>query len=186
MKAQAEGTILPSETPPTPLSNWQPSPGDMVIIDTKYNVGYLTHPNGAYVEFPVATGQRRVVRYIGRVYAAATPNRSWIALSREIKGDRITFGKHGIFFRLFKNDGTEETSYGIHAHAYGDRMLDQQDRYKSMGCIIVSDQVLSVIETTFDLNGNKLPVITVSGLMSDIVTFANLIHTITPENQKDL
>jgi len=179
-------TLLPQEVPPTLLEEWQAQSGDGFVVDTKENMGYLVHRDGGYASFPVVTGQRRTVRYIGRTYDAATPNRSWMALSKETKGDRITFGKLGMFFRLFRYGSIEETSYGIHAHAYGDTMLGRTDRYRSMGCIIVSDFVLSIIDITYALNGNVLPVTTVYGLSSEIVTYPVLLEAMRMENKKGL
>lgn len=186
LTASAQGTLLPQEVPPTPLEEWQAQPGDDFVVDTKENMGYLMHQDGGYVAFPVVTGQRRRVWYIGRTYDAATPNRSWMALSKETKGDRITFGKLGTFFRLFKYGSAEETSYGIHAHTYGDAMLRRTDRYRSMGCIIVSDFVLSVIASTYARSGNVLPVTTVYGLNSDIVTYPILLEAMSMESKKEL
>ncbi|MFA5800611.1 MAG: L,D-transpeptidase family protein [Candidatus Peribacteraceae bacterium] len=186
LTASAQGTLLPQEVPPTPLEEWQAQPGDDFVVDTKENMGYLMHRDGGYVAFPVVTGQRRTVRYIGRTYDAATPNRSWMVLSKETKGDRITFGKLGTFFRLFKHGSIEETSYGIHAHANGDTMLRRTDRYRSMGCIIVSDVVLSIIAITYARNGNVLPVTTVYGLSSEIVTYPVLLEAMKMENKKGL
>jgi len=128
-------SILPSEIPETPTVEWQAQKGDSFLVDTTKNIGYLVHPKGGYTSFPVATGQKRVVRYIGRTYNATTPNRHWISVSQETKGDRITFGKDGTFFRL-SYDG-EGTSYGIHSHAYVEKMLSRKSTY------------VSVVETSF-------------------------------------
>ncbi len=126
----------------------------------------------------VITGQRSVVRYIGRVYDATTPVRSWTALSKETKGDRITFGKDGTFFRLTNNKTEERTPYGIHGHAYADKMFSGQTRYRSMGCIIVSDEILEIIGRTFAMNGDRLPVLTTFGLEQDIASLRdNLIKS---------
>ena len=82
-----------------PRDTWKPEVGDRLIVDTNDNMGYLIHPDGVYLEFKVATGQRRVVRYIGRTYDATTPEESWVAKSLHIKADRITFGPNGHFPR---------------------------------------------------------------------------------------
>ena len=179
--AYSQGTVIPSETPSTPLGEWYAGKGDIFVVDTKENTGYLVNQNGSYLKFSVATGQRRVVRYIGRGYDATTPTGYWIASSKEKKGDRITFGKEGTFFRLFKN-GRDQTSYGIHAHAYGAKMLSDEVRFKSMGCIIVSSEILSVLEITFALNDGQLPVFTVYGLSNDIVTYSKNMQSMSLEN----
>ncbi|MBI3331931.1 hypothetical protein HYZ99_03145 [Candidatus Peregrinibacteria bacterium] len=146
-----------------PETRWQPEAGDVLLIDTKENVGYLVHRDGVFTTFRLATGQRRVVSYIGRTYDATTPEKSWVAQSPvEFKGDRITFGAEGRFLRLW--DDGERTPYGIHPHLYNERMLAKDDRFESMGCIIVSDAMMQVIEDTFALNGNHLEVVTSFGL----------------------
>ncbi len=162
----------------TPFALWQAKQGDTLLVDTEANIGYLLHEDGRFASFPVATGQKRVVRYIGRTYNAATPASDWQAMSQEIKGDRITFGKLGRFLRLYKNEGTESerTPYGIHSHASIEKMLASMDRYRSMGCILVSEDVLDVILETFTLNEENLSVRTIHGLGDETLTHDVLLQ----------
>ncbi len=146
--------------------------GDSLIVDTETNIGYLIHQNGGFTQFLVATGQKNIVRYIGRIYNAKTPDQAWTVLSKHIKGDRTTFGKHGLFLRLYDEDG--ETAYGIHGHRSAETMLAADMRYRSMGCIIVSQTVLDIIEATFEGNGQRLDVLTVAGLGEGVVTYQML------------
>lgn len=120
------------------------------MVDTRSNDGYLVHPDGEFIQFPVITGQRRYVRYIGLSYFAATPNWDWNANEKDIKGDRITFGPTGRIIRLYK-DG-EVTNYGIHEHAAEDVMFARDERYQSMGCVIVRRVIMDIMEKTYDLN----------------------------------
>ena len=99
-----------------PLDQWVPEAGDRLIVDTEQNVGYLVHESGNYTKMKVGSGKRQVVRYIGRVYNATTPEKYWVVKSTHIQGDRITFGKTGRFLRLYK-DGDTHTAYGIHPTA---------------------------------------------------------------------
>jgi hypothetical protein len=158
--------------PETPITEWHSAVGDSFLVDTQANIGYLIHQDGGFTSFPVATGQRRVVRYIGRTYNATTPNRHWISESKETKGDHITFGAEGTFLRL-SYDG-EGTSYGIHTHAYAEAMLSHQMRYRSMGCIIVSTELLEIIVKTFVSNGETLDVLTIDGFGDDTVNYVTL------------
>ena len=144
---------------PIAPEHWVPEAGDRVIVDTVLNEGYLVRENGDYTSFPVLTGQRRVVRYIGRTYNAATPNKHWTAKSVDVKGRSMTFGETGTFVRLYDDDG-EQTAYGIHSHLTFQKMLDEGDRYRSMGCILVSEDVLKLVTKTFELNGGSLDVTT--------------------------
>ncbi len=159
-------TALPSSSPSSasglPLSLWEPKAGDTFIVDTKENVGYLVHENGRYTSFDVVTGQRRRVYYIGRSYNATTPTKAWVASSVHVKGDRLTFGKTGRFFRLY--DEGERTAYGIHGYGREDDMFSQDSRFQSMGCVIVREHILNIIEKTYELNDQKMNVITVYGL----------------------
>lgn len=143
--------------------------GDALIVDTKENIGFLVHRNGGYMTFDVVTGQQRVVHYIGRTYNARTPHRFWRVLDKEVKSDRTTFGPEGLFLRLFDEDG--KTAYGIHGHRSADEMLALEKRYRSMGCIIVSQRILNIIEATYEGNGGRLDVLTVSGFGDDAVTY---------------
>ena len=174
---------LPSELAPIPIEQWQPIAGDSFVVDTQQNIGYLLHPDGGYTSFPVVTGQRRTVRYIGRVYDATTPVRTWTVLSQEVKGDRITFGKQGRFLRMFK-DGDDRTPYGIHSHAYAQKMLSGDDRYRSMGCVIVSDDMLDLIMKTMELNEKELNVVTVYGFGEEMVT-APLLQAVLTHTEKE-
>lgn len=166
--------LMPFEIPETPYEEWQTMRGDFLVVDTEANMGYLVHEDGGYTSFRVATGQRRVVRYIGRTYNAKTPNRRWVSLSSEVKGDRTTFGKEGTFLRLY--DDGENSPYGIHSHKSVEKMLagDAEERYRSMGCIIVSEAVLDNIEATFAMNGDRLDVVTTNGFEGAPVNYATL------------
>lgn len=146
------------------LEQWVPAARDQMIVDTKNNVGYLVHESGESLSFPVATGQKRTVRYIGRVYNAKTPDRQWIAKTQEVKGDHVTFGPRGIFLRLFMDGGDTETAYGIHGHRDSAVMLAGDDRYRSMGCILVSEEMLTVILQELELSGGFFPVTTTNGI----------------------
>ncbi|MEK7201276.1 MAG: L,D-transpeptidase family protein, partial [Patescibacteria group bacterium] len=162
------GATLSSAMAPSPLSleegvrSWQPQQGDILHVNTKENLGYLIHPDGRRFVFRVATGQKRAVRYIGLSYFAATPEGRWLVKSHHIQGDRITYGREGHFLRMYK-DSDEYSHYGIHTHASADSMLREKDRYASMGCIIVSDSLLDLLERTYEQNGSQLPVVTASG-----------------------
>jgi hypothetical protein len=144
-----------------PSDAWVPLAGDRVIVDTRENVGYLVRENGDFTSFPVLTGQRRVVRYIGRTYNAATPEKKWTVKSVDVKGRSMTFGETGTFMRLYDEDG--QTAYGIHSHLTFQKMLDEGDRYRSMGCVLVSEDMLKLILKTYELNGNTLDVVTTFG-----------------------
>jgi hypothetical protein len=160
-----------------PLPDWIPIENDRFLVDVGQNVGYLLHENGEFTSFPVVTGQQRTVSYIGRTYQAATPLRSWIVNSLEYKDDFVTFGKTGAFLRLSKDDNTP-TPYGIHGHASAETMLASSDRYRSMGCIIVSEQVLQIIEDTFLRNGNQLEVSTVNDVVLPPPTYSNTLASL--------
>lgn len=170
-------TLLPSEQPEMPFEDWTPKTGDTFVVDTENNIGYLVHANAGFTSFPVVTGQLRTVRYIGRTYFAATPSRTWtIYDNKEIKGDKTTFGPGGAFFRMFYDD--ERTSYGIHHHRSADIMLAEDDRYKSMGCVIVSTDVLDMIERTLQEN-DELTVITTKSIGEGSVNYATLMETVS-------
>lgn len=153
--------FTPAHPAEVALTDWQPLAGDRLIVDTTENAGYLMRSDSsAYTSFPVITGQRRIVHYIGRTYDATTPNQRWIVKTRHIKGDRITYGPTGRFFRMYEDGGEEYTSYGIHEHRSEERMFSEKERYQSMGCIIVKTAVLDIIEATYELSGQSLEVVT--------------------------
>ena len=81
-----------------PVSQWQPQAGDAFLADTQSNTGYIVRiqKNKTLVAtFPIVTGQRRTVWYIGHYYNATTPAARWTVKSVDIKGDRTTFGTTG-------------------------------------------------------------------------------------------
>ena len=169
--------FTPAQPPSIPISDWTPQTGDHFIVDTAKNRGYLLRAdNSLYTEFPVITGQKRVVTYIGRTYKAATPNWHWVVKSKHIKGDHITFGPTGRFLRLYK-DGEDYTSYGIHEHRSEVRMFGEEDRYQSMGCIIVQSAVLDIIEATYAMNGEMLDVVTQAGIGPESIAESQQINS---------
>lgn len=156
------------DSPVIPQESWIAMKGDRFIVDTKENIGYIAHDNGSYLTFKLATGQKRVVRYLGMTYNAATPNRKWTVLSTDVKSDHVTFGPTGFFMRLY-NEG-EHTSYGIHSHKSIAKMLSEDKRYDSMGCILVTDDILTFLAQAYYLNGNTLDVVTVDGVDTGLLT----------------
>lgn len=144
------------------LSLWVPESEDVLVVDTLINTGYLVHPNGDALAFPVASGQRKFVCYIGRCYNAATPEKTWVVKSRHVKGDRITFGPSGRFLRLYRN-GETYSAYGIHEYAFEDRMFAEGERFRSMGCIIVKTEIMDVLDNMF-LQNASIRVITKFGV----------------------
>lgn len=141
---------------------WVPLAGDRVVVDTRDNVGYIVREDGNYTSFPVLTGQRRVVRYIGRTYNAATPTGLWTVESMDVKGRSMTFGETGTFLRLY--DDGEKTAYGFHGHLTFQKMLAEGDRFRSMGCVLVDEAILKLLVETYELNGKRLEVATAYGV----------------------
>lgn len=154
---------------------WQPRRGDSVVVDTAKSIVYLIHTDGTYREIDALTGQRRRVFYDGISYNAQTPERDWELRSFDTKGRSTTFGE-GRFGRLAwpghvdPRHGDERTAYGFHSHRSFERML--QDKYernawdrtgnghRSMGCILVSEDNLTLIQQTWEVNGGVLLVST--------------------------
>lgn len=157
---------------------WIPQGGDRVAFDTKENRGYLIHEHGEYMTFPIVTGQHRYVHYIGRFYHAKTPTWNWIAKKIDLKKDRMTYGPSGRFLRLFRN-GDIRTSYGIHEHGEEASLFDENpaQRFRSMGCIIVQEDMMDIIVDTFEKNSSELPVITRYGFegIEKIIQEANTV-----------
>lgn len=158
-----------------------PENGDRIVVDTSISVVYLIHSDGTWTALEGLTGQRRTVSYDGITYYAATPERTWEVRSDafEKKGRSVTFGE-GRFLRLSWPDhrdyrrGDESTAYGIHSHLSFERMLQDKkektnmDRqgtgHRSMGCILVSEADLDLIEATWRLNGGFLQVSTMKNV----------------------
>ena len=154
-----------------PMSMWEPLAGDSLIVDVPRNIGYLVHADGTSVSFPVATGRKEYVSYIGRYYRAETPVRSWTAEQKQIKGDRRTFGVSGRFIRLFRSG--ESSPYGIHSYFKVDEWMQENERYFSMGCIVVTEGMMDIIERTFDLSGGRMNVITTNDPDAVLTQIAN-------------
>jgi|CXWL01.1.fsa_nt_gi hypothetical protein len=154
-----------------PFREWVPQQHDRLIADTEANTGYITHENGTYTTFPIGSGQQKVVHYGGKTYNATTPADYWVVKSTTIQTNRIDFGKSGMFLRLYRN-GTDRTSYGIHATSNINELLAADDRYKSFGCILVSNEVLEALLQTYTLNKGQLEVATTRGLNKTLVTEA--------------
>ncbi len=141
---------------------WTPDFGDQLYIDLDTNIGYLLHQNGQFGSFPVATGTRRTVNYLGQKYYAATPATHWEVKGLAVQKSKVLFGTTGRFLRLY-NEGLSKTLYGIHAHRDFATWSESGNRFKSFGCIIVSEQMLNVLIDTYELNGKQLAVTTSHG-----------------------
>ncbi len=165
---------------PVPFEEWEPLPGAQFLVDTKETTGYLINLDGTFTTFPVVLGQNRVVHYLGRTYNATTPQKKWVVKEIDKQGDRITFGPNGTFMRLFDN-GEEYTSYGIHSHAYIKYFLASDDQFRSMGCILVTDDVLETLVRAYKLNGKTLNVVTVYGVQ-DTKSIAETEKEIDPRD----
>ena len=145
-----------------PTKNFVSSQGDSFKADVANGLGYLVNfESQKFTVFPILSGQRRHLCYIGRCYYGATPEQEWTVKEMNIQYDRITFSESGKFLRLYSN-GETRTSYGIHGHAYFDSMIQKDTKFQSMGCILVSDEILDMIEASFHANENSLKVLTFS------------------------
>lgn len=175
-------TKTPSATTPAinmdNYSPWQraevaeyiPSEGDYLTVYIPTGTAYLANDTTKiYAQFPILSGQPRNVHYIGRYYFAATPEQEWEIKSMDTKKDRVTFGKTGRFFRLYE-DGNS-TPYGIHGYKYAASLIEKGKIYASMGCVIVPEEVLDVIDASFKADVKDMKVITTS----DIQKISNFI-----------
>jgi hypothetical protein len=132
-------------------SDFSVSAGDYFLVDIENAQGYLINENSRfYTVFPIMTGAKRT----------PTPVKDWVVLEENIKSDRITFDDSGEFFRMFLNDGATRTGYGIHGYAYFDFEIANGRKFLSLGCVLVSDANLDLIEESFIANGNRLNVYT--------------------------
>jgi hypothetical protein len=127
-----------------------PSFGDYFMVDVTNGFGYLINDSKkSYTVFPVMTGAKRT----------PTPYKEWVVLQKSIQSNRVVFSKSGEFFRMYEN-GTKRTSYGIHGYAYFKDEIGKGRKFLSLGCIMVADDVLDIIEESYIANGNSLKVST--------------------------
>ncbi len=141
-----------------PVAIWEPEAMDRLYVDVTDNVGYIVHENSDYIRFPVATGLQKEIYWLHKRYYAGTPIRSWTVSEKTTQTDRVMFGKTGRFFRLNVN-GTD-TNYGIHGFAYFQKWLKEDDRHRSYGCIVMSEEMLDIVEATYNKAGKTLSVTT--------------------------
>jgi hypothetical protein len=147
-----------------PLEEWESDVGDRVIVDTQMNMLYMIHSNGSYTATRSASGRRHMVSYLGSYYNASTPLGKFVALSYHKQPKGATFG-NGDFLRLYR-DGIAYTRYGIHSTSNIDTLLsyDDDERYFSYGCVLVSTHVEQILIDAFNLNGQELEVYIVHGI----------------------
>jgi hypothetical protein len=164
----------------TSIINWQraeiseyvSSAGDYLIVYLPTGTAYLANDTTKiYAQFSVLSGQPKNVHYIGRYYFAATPEQEWEIKSMDTKKDRVTFGKTGKFYRLYE-DG-KSTPYGIHGYKYAAKLIEKGDVYASMGCVIVPEEVLPLIDNSFKSDNKDFKVITTSDY-SKITSFTEI------------
>jgi hypothetical protein len=160
---------------------WVPRMGDHIVVDTSASIVYLVHDDGERLALDGLTGQHRRVCYDGICYFAETPERDWEirADALSMKGRSTTFGE-GRFLRLswpghkdFRRGGIgdgESTSYGFHSHLSFEKMIaDKREKtgwdregtgWRSMGCILLSEDDLTLVEETWRANAGVVRVTT--------------------------
>ena len=143
------------------IGDWIPQSGDRLLINVEGNVGTIVHTSGDRLTFPVISGQRRTLHYLGRRYFGATPQKEWVVKALDIQGDRVTYGRSGRFLRLY-DQGTR-THYGIHGHRDEEVMFGRPDRFQSMGCVIVREEVMDLLIKAFAVNEGEIAVVTHGG-----------------------
>jgi hypothetical protein len=136
-------------------------PNAIAYFDVKSNWGYLLNQDGTYKPFPIGSGMKKKVKYLRQEYYSETPENIWVARQRKIQPDRVNFGVTGRFLRLF-DKGTQWSYYGIHS-VENKTWPQRASRYFSFGCIIVTEDVLDLIEQAYFMNGESLVVITAKG-----------------------
>jgi hypothetical protein len=141
---------------------WKPRVGDVVVADITSNTIYLVHPDAHYYPSLMASGLQKDINYLGEKYYAQTPVAHWTVKQRMYQIDKTDFGQTGLFLRLYR-DGVTKTAYGIHSHKNIAAWLKSPERYKSYGCIVVTESVLALIDQTYKMNGNSLEVYTTNG-----------------------
>jgi len=152
------------------IEEFQPSEGDYLTVYIPTGTAYLANDTTKiYAQFPILSGQPKNVYYIGRYYFAATPEQEWEIKSMDTKKDHVTFGKTGRFFRLYEGD--DGTPYGIHGYKYAQKLIEAGKIYASMGCVIVPENVLDIIDASYKADNKDMKVITTS----DIEKIANFI-----------
>jgi hypothetical protein len=163
------------------IVRWEPLADDFIVVDTTSNMGYLLRSDlSAASVFPVASGQQRNINYLGKRYFGATPSGEWRIKSLDYQVKGYTFGRHGKFLRLYNEDGS--THYGIHTVWDERAIFSLTERYKSLGCVLVRDNVLTVLENVFKASGTSgTRVIT----LTDITTLPFDLKTIAMETLKN-
>ncbi|MBD3330514.1 hypothetical protein GF354_03205 [Candidatus Peregrinibacteria bacterium] len=122
--------------------NYPVSYGDEFIVDIENGEGYLiNYYTKTFTKFPLMTGTTY----------APTPVSEWIVKEKNIQGNRVVFSDSGEFFRMYKN-GITRTGYGIHGYKYFKREIENGRKFLSLGCVLVADDVLDVIEESFYAN----------------------------------
>lgn len=142
-------------------NEYQASSGDYLTVYIPTGMAYLANDSTkTYTEFHILSGQPRNVHYIGRYYFAATPEQEWEIKSMDTKKDRVTFGKTGRFFRLYENG--DSTPYGIHGYKYSAKLIEEGKIYASMGCVIIPEELLDVIDASYKIDNKNMKVLTTS------------------------
>ena len=156
------------------VSQWDSQAGDFLVVDVSENMGYLLREDMTLgTSFPVATGQLKTLHYIGMKYYGATPTKEWHVKSLDYQTPGPIFGPHGKFLRLYDEYG--RTHYGIHTVGNEKEIFSLTDRYKSWGCVLVRDSILSTIQDVYTLSGDAgMRVITLDSLESFPIDLARL------------
>ncbi len=136
-------------------TDYQPSEGDYFLVDIEDAVGYLANDERrVYTSFPIMTGALRT----------PTPEKDWVVKEKNIQRNRVVFAESGEFFRMFLDGGETFTHYGIHGYGFFEEEIARGTKYLSLGCVLVADDVLDMIEESYMENGESLRVSTREGV----------------------
>lgn len=128
-----------------------PAKGDYFLVDIEKAVGYLLNDIGqTYTSFPIMTGSKRT----------PTPEKDWVVLQKNIQPNRVVFAESGEFFRMFLDEGKTFTHYGIHGYGFFEEEIEKGTKFLSLGCVLVADDVLDLIEESYLANGESLNIST--------------------------
>jgi len=132
--------------------------GDYFMVDIDAGFGYIMNDDlGRFTAFPVMTGAR----------GTPTPEEHWVILSKHVKGNHFTFGRTGEFLRMYRvKDGEKpkRTAYGIHNYALFDEKVADDTKFLSLGCVLVSEDVLNIVEESWLVNGRAMDIYTKHGV----------------------
>lgn len=163
------------------LEGWKFAKNDWIVANVAENTLQFVREDYSAMSPKIRIGSGKVLPdgkkfyYMGLSYDPRTPAKVWEIRAAQqqnwfnVFGDKKT--KDQLFLRLFEVKGEQRiwTHYGIHTTPEIDTIIDRDAGFGSWGCLLARYDLLKQIEELYELNDNKVRVVTTTQDTTEII-----------------